>query len=309
MRSPLTASERARLAGRVTWTGFWVNLALTGLKLAAGIAGASAAMIADAVHSMSDFATDIVVLASFRVVRKPADHSHDWGHGKFETLAAAIIGAALAVVGLGIVWSAAHRIVDAVRGVPPEAPGLLALLAALLSIAVKEWLYRLTLNTGERIGSGAVVANAWHHRSDAFSSIGTAAGIGGAILLGGGMSILDPLAAVVVSCFILRMAVRIMVSSVRELSEESLDAEVEREIRTIAAGVDGSLAPHELRTRRIGGSVAIDLHICVDGSCSITRAHDIASGVEEGLRRRFGEESFVSVHVEPDDPEHVREAT
>ena len=180
-----STEERTSAATRVTWVGFFVNLVLTSAKLAAGIIGHSGAMIADAVHSFSDFATDIVVLASFRVVGKPADKDHDYGHGKYETLATAIIGVALLLVGAGIFWGGAAKIwASVVKGRHMAAPGYIALVAAVVSIVVKEWLYRYTVKVGRRINSQAVIANAWHHRSDAFSSIGTMLGIGGAILMG-----------------------------------------------------------------------------------------------------------------------------
>ncbi len=293
-------NERTSSANRVTWTGFFVNLALTAGKLAAGIIGHSEAMIADAVHSLSDFATDIVVLASFRVVGKPADKEHDYGHGKYETLATAIIGVALLLVGAGIFWSGACRIwAVVVKGQHIPAPGMIAMAAAVVSIVVKEWLYRYTVRVGKKIESQAVIANAWHHRSDAFSSIGTMLGIGGAILLGDKWHILDPLAAIVVSFFIVKVAFEISSGSVKELVEESLDDEAEAEIVGIASGIPGVGDPHKLRTRRIGHDIAVDLHIRVDPDLHVQEAHDIASEVETRIRKRFGETTIVSIHVEP----------
>lgn len=292
-------TTRTSSANRVTWIGFLVNLALTALKLAAGILGHSGAMIADAVHSLSDFGTDIVVLVSFRLVGKPVDQSHDYGHGKFETLATALIGASLLLVGGGIFWGGAMRIWDSMHGEFIPSPGYIALVGAVVSIAMKEWLYRYTVRVGKRIGSPAVIANAWHHRSDAFSSIGAFLGIGGAIVLGAPWHILDPLAAIVVSVFIIKVAVEIASGSIRELTEESLEESVKIEIMEIASNTPGAVDPHNLRTRRIGSDIAVDLHIRVDADLNVAEAHIIASRVEDGLRTRFGQSAFVSIHVEP----------
>jgi len=295
-----TSDVRADKANRVTWVGFFVNLALVAFKLFAGVAGHSSAMVADAVHSLSDFATDVVVLVSFRIVRKPIDKDHDYGHGKFETLATAIIGGVLLLVGAGIFWSGARNIWLGLHGTVLRTPGVLALIAAVVSIVSKEWLYRYTVKVGKQIDSQAVVANAWHHRSDAFSSIGTMLGIGGAILLGDRWRVLDPIAAVVVSVFIVKVALRISAGSMRELMEGSLDEESELEILSLAGGVAGVMETHNLRTRRIGNLIAIDLHVCVDRTISVADGHNIASQVESEIRAKYGQETFVSVHVEPD---------
>lgn len=290
---------RTNKANRITLVGFFANLILVAFKLAAGILGHSAAMIADGVHSLSDFATDIVVLVSFRIVANPADKSHDYGHGKFETLATAIIGLALLAVGIGIFWNGAQKIWDSLTGHPLNSPSGIAFLAAMVSIITKEWLYQFTVRAGREINSQAVIANAWHHRSDAFSSIGTMAGIGGAIVLGENWRLLDPLAAVIVSVFILKVGISISFGSFRELTEESLDAATEEEVKAITNSIEGVIQPHNLRTRRIGNTIAVDLHIRVDGSLSTIAAHDIASKIEDYLRLRFGQQTHISIHVEP----------
>lgn len=292
-------NERASAANRVTWVGFCLNLVLTAFKLLAGVIGHSGAMVADAMHSLSDFATDIVVLVGFRFVGKPADKGHDYGHGKYETLATAVIGAALLLVGASIFWGGAVKIWHSFKGEHLEAPGGIALVAALVSILTKEWLYRYTVITGKRINSQAVVANAWHHRSDAFSSVGTMLGIGGAIVLGEKWHILDPVAAVVVSLFIIKVAIDISSGSIRELAEESLADEVEDEIFRIASGFQGVTHPHNLRTRRIGSDIAVDLHIRVACDMRVDNAHEIASEIESAIRKRFGQATFVSIHIEP----------
>lgn len=295
-----TMSRRGSNPSRVTWVGLVWNLVLTSFKFLAGILGGSGAMIADAVHSVSDFATDVVVLTGLRFAGRPVDRSHDYGHGKFETLATAVIGAALVLVAAGILRSAGMKVWECMRGVQPDAPGSIALVAALVSIISKEWLYRYTVKAGRRMRSGALIANAWHHRSDALSSVGTTLGIGGAILLGGKWRILDPIAAVVVSFFIAKAGIEILAGSLKELIESSLDDSVEDEIVKLALSVPGTSDPHNLRTRRIGREIAVDLHIRVDGGMNVSEAHGIASAIETRIRDRFGRSSFVMIHVEPE---------
>lgn len=292
---------RAKKANYITWVGFFSNLTLTALKLLAGIYGKSGAMIADAVHSLSDFATDIVVLVSFQIVKQPCDKSHDYGHGKFETLATAIIGIALFFVGLGIFYSGANKIYSVlVLKIDIETPGYIALIAAILSIIVKEWLYRYTIVVGKHIKSQAVIANAWHHRSDAFSSIGTLFGIGGAIILGHEWKVLDPVAAVIVSVFILKVAYEISLGSFKELMEESLDDETEECIIKIIKSVEGVIDPHDLKTRRIGNNIAIDIHIRVKNCSTIVEAHDINDEIENQLKLKYGQNTIISIHTEPE---------
>lgn len=290
---------RTKLASRVTWVGFSANLILTAFKLAAGVLGNSGAMIADAVHSLSDVATDIVVLGSFKIAAKPVDHNHDYGHGRYETLATAFIGGALLVVGCGIFWKGISTTWNSFHGAPLAKPGLLAFFAAIVSIIVKEWLYRYTVNTGKRINSQALIANAWHHRSDAFSSISTMLGIGGALLLGHKWHVLDPLAAVVVSILIVKVALKIFIGSIKELADESLGEQLKSEILQIATAPADVFDAHNLRTRRIGNDKAIDLHIRVAPEMQVSEAHTIASAIEAKLRSRFGENTFISIHVEP----------
>ncbi len=292
-------SDRTRAATRVTWIGFAVNLGLAGLKLAAGVVGQSGAMIADAAHSVSDLGTDILAIAGSRIAAAPADENHDYGHGKYETVTAAVIGGVLLFVGGGIFWNGASTIWANLRGEPLESPGAVALAAAVVSIAVKELLYQYTIHVGQRIESKAVIANAWHHRSDALSSVGAMLGIGGAMLLGEPWRLLDPAAAVLVSLLIVKVGLQISSQSIGELTEESLNDALEAEILQIASSVPGVEEPHKLRTRRIGGDIAVDLHIRVDADMRVSDAHILASQVEERLRARFGQSTFVSIHVEP----------
>ncbi len=291
--------ERQRQIYKVTLVGGAVNVVLLVFKFVAGIVGHSAAMVADAVHSLSDFVTDIIVLVFVRISGKPKDKSHDYGHGKYETLAMTIIGMALLVVAIGIVYGGVMKIAAWLNGHQLEAPGTLALWAALLSVALKEAVYRYSMVEARRLNSQAVEANAWHHRSDALSSVGTAVGIGGAIFLGQRWTVLDPVASVIVGLFIVKVSIDLLRNGIGDLMEQSLPDEVEAEILQLAASVPGIAEPHDLRTRRIGNHYAIELHILMDGDIPLRTAHDRASEVEDLLRAHYGEETHVAVHVEP----------
>lgn len=290
---------RMQEAKQVTWVGFWANVGLTILKFVAGIAGRSSAMIADAVHSLSDFVTDLVLLFSFRIVSKPVDDTHDYGHGKFETLASNIVGLSLILVGLGILWNGGEKVYRGFTGEALPQPGGIALAAAIVSILVKEALYQYQVKVGKRINSSAVIANAWHHRSDALSSVATFIGITGAIFLGENWRVLDPVAAVLVSLLVLKVAVPIVWESLKELLEVSLGEDIKREIIEIVNSVPGAEEPHNLRTRKIGNYVAVDIHIRVKKSLSVVEAHDISIAVEARLKDSLGEGSFIYVHVDP----------
>lgn len=292
-------TEREKAIYQVTWAGSFVNFLLVIFKFIAGILGHSAAMIADAVHSLSDFATDIVVLIFTRISNKPQDKNHDYGHGKYETLATAIIGIVLFAVGASICWNGLQAIQTVWQGGRLPAPGMLAFAGAIISIVSKELIYRYTIHVGRKINSSAVIANAWHHRSDAFSSIGTAIGIGGAIVLGESWSVLDPMAAVVVSFFIMKVSVQLLKPCVDELTEKSLPDEIEKEICLIAENTPGVSAIHNLRTRRIGNHYAIEMHVRMDGHLTLYEAHAKASVIENKLKEKYGNETHVGIHVEP----------
>lgn len=292
-------TEREKAIYQVTWAGSFVNFLLVIFKFIAGILGHSAAMIADAVHSLSDFATDIVVLIFTRISNKPQDKNHDYGHGKYETLATAIIGIVLFAVGASICWNGLQAIQTVWQGGRLPAPGMLAFAGAIISIVSKELIYRYTIHVGRKINSSAVIANAWHHRSDAFSSIGTAIGIGGAILLGESWSVLDPMAAVVVSFFIMKVSVQLLKPCVDELTEKSLPDEIEKEICLITENTPGVSAIHNLRTRRIGNHYAIEMHVRMDGHLTLYEAHAKASVIENKLKEKYGNETHVGIHVEP----------
>ena len=284
---------------KVTIIGSIVNFLLLVFKFIAGVVGHSAAMVADAVHSLSDFVTDIVVIVFVRISGKPQDESHDYGHGKYETLATAIIGVVLMGVGIGILVNSVTGIVDAFNGKELEAPGMLALVAAAVSIIFKEVLYQYTVFKGKELGSKVVVANAWHHRSDAFSSIGTLIGIAGAIFLGEKWRVLDPIAAFIVSVFIIKVAIDLVKPCIDELLEKSLPNEVEDRILSIVTAFPGVDSPHHLRTRRIGNNIAIEIHIRMDGAMSLTDAHDITKKIEAAIKNEFGAATHMGIHMEP----------
>ena len=272
----------------VTLMGSVVNIVLLVFKFMAGSLGGSAAMIADAVHSLSDFMTDIVVLLFVKISSKPEDKDHDYGHGKYETLATSMIGVALLCVGLYILYSGAYRTWTAFKGSPIEQPGIVALWAALFSIVMKEWTYRFTAKVGNEVQSQAVVANAWHHRSDALSSIGTAVGIGGAIFLGKEWAVLDPIAAVVVSIFIIRTAAMLVSGALNELLEKSLPDEEERQIEEIVHSEPEGSGMHHLCTRRIGNRIAIEMHMRKPGEIKITESHAPSTNHARKQRKKFG---------------------
>ena len=293
------AEIRKRRIYRVTLVGFAVNLVLSLAKLAAGVFGRSGAMVADAVHSFSDLATDVVVIVFARISAKPRDDGHDYGHGKYETLATILISMAMGVVGVGILVNSIGAVRSVLDGGVLPRPGLVALVAAVLSIAAKEILYRYTVREGRAIDSPSVVANAWHHRSDALSSLGTLVGIGCAYFLGDKWRIADPIAALIVAVFIFKVAFDLIRTGVGELLEKSLPEETEREILRIVTLDPAVREPHNLRTRRIGAAIAIEIHIRVDGAMTVARSHALTVGIERRLRERFGEGTMIAVHVEP----------
>lgn len=291
--------DRNREIYKVTLVGGVANVILLLFKFIAGVLGHSAAMVADAVHSLSDFVTDVVVLVFVRISAKPKDKSHDYGHGKYETLAMTMIGVVLFVVAIGIIYSGTTKIVLWINGETLEAPGMLALWAALISIVLKEGVYRYSMVKARELNSQAVEANAWHHRSDALSSMGTAIGIGGAIFLGQRWTVLDPIASVVVGAFIVKVSVDLLRNGIGDLMEQSLPDAIEEEILRLVESLPGDVKPHDLCTRRLGNHYAIELHILMDGDVSLREAHDKASEVEDLLRKHYGEETHVAVHVEP----------
>jgi len=305
MTSSPPEKQRERQIYKVTIVGSLVSLFLIMVKFPAGIIGRSSAMIADAVHSLSDFVTDIIVIAFVRTSQKPKDEKHAYGHGKFETLASLMIGIVLLGVGVGIAWSGAVNIYSVIQGETLPSPGIVAFIAALATIVSKEILYRYTIIKGKKLNSPVLIANAWHHRSDALSSIGTAIGIGGAIFLGDKWTVLDPLAALVVSVFIIQVSIKLIKPCLDELLERSLPKEVQEDIKQIVGTFKDAQQLHNLRTRKIGNYYAIEFHIRMEGNKSLVETHARISEIELQLKEKYGSGTYVTIHVEPLAEPHV----
>ena len=284
---------------RVTWLSIGVNLVLMVAKFAIGILGRSQALVADAVHTLSDFVTDFAVLFGLRLTARPADADHAYGHGKYAALVTLLIGAALALVGFKAGSAALHTIFDSLRGEPLAAPSPVAFWATLVSIAVKEWLYWATVRVGRRTGSAVLIANAWHHRSDAFTSIATAIGIGAAAFLGNEWRILDPIAALLVCAFLLKLGYDTIRKEIGHLTDRGMSPSVETEILELARALPGVASPHNLRTRRVGDTVVIDLHIRVAPTMTVQTSHALATSLETSLQTRFGSDTIANIHIEP----------
>ena len=300
MKEELSSSDR-RIDDicRITWLGAFVNLLLVAVKFAAGIAGLSAAMVADAIHSLSDLATDAIVIIFVKLSNKPADSDHDYGHGKYETFATLIIGTLLAIVGIGMMWGGGEKILDILSGTMIPTPGWTAFAAGIASIVAKETIFQYTMHVARRTHSNTLAANAWHHRSDALSSVGTCAGIGGAIILGNDWVILDPLAAVVVSVIVTVSAVKIMRTAVNELLEKSLPENIERDIIDIVDEDPLLQHVHHLRTRAIGSIYTIDMHVRMPGDMTLSEAHRHTILLEQRLRQAYGKGTIINIHIEP----------
>lgn len=285
----------------VTLVGSVVNIILTVFKIFAGVLGRSTAMIADGIHSLSDLLSDIVVIVFVKISAKGRDKDHDYGHGKFETFATLIISLMLIVVAVNLMSGGINKIRQILDGGEVSSPGMIALWAAVASIVLKEILYRYTIIQGRALNSPMMIANAWHHRSDAFSSVGSLLGIAGAIFLGDKFVILDPITGCVISIFILVMAVKMSVPAIKELLDVSLPDEVEEKIEATAKSVKGVVDLHELKTRREGPGIIMEGHLVLDSEISLKEAHDISKKVEESLRKEFGTETQISLHLEPED--------
>ena len=292
--------QREKEIVRVTLWGTAANMALVVFKFVAGFVGNSAAMVADAVHSLSDFLTDIIVLVFVHISAKPQDESHDYGHGKYETIASFIIALALGAAAVGIIVSGCKQLAAWLQGADLEAPRAIALWAALLSILVKELLYQYTIRKGQQLDSQALKANAWHHRSDALSSIGAAIGICGALVLGNRWTVLDPIASIVVGAMLIKSAIDLLRGSMDDLTECSLPAETEQEIIAIVKSVSDVSDPHNLRTRRLGNRIAIEMHVRMPGTTNLADAHQHATLIEQRLRERFGASTHITIHMEPE---------
>lgn len=284
---------------RVTLLGAVVNCLLTIAKIAAGLIGKSAAMVADGVHSLSDLISDFVVIIFVRISSKEQDEEHKYGHGKFETLATLIVSLMLLAVGVKLIVSGAESIVRFINGEALPQPKMIALYMAAVSIAAKEILYQITAKVGRQVESQAVIANAWHHRTDAISSIGALIGIAGAIFLGNKWTVLDPIAGCIISVIIFIVSIKMALGAINELMEVSLPKEDEDEIHKLITSVEGLNDVHELKTRRNGQSVIIDVHVVVNPDLTVAVAHEMTEKAERLLKRRFGNRSQIYIHIEP----------
>ena len=293
------ATLREKKIYKVTAIGSVVNVLLVIFKFVAGFVGRSSAMVADAVHSLSDLLTDIIIVVFVKTASKPIDHTHEYGHGKFETLATLIIGVILIIVGIGIMITGVEDCIKFFHGDRGERPRMIALIAAILSIALKEGAYRYTLSEGKKINSPVLIANAWHHRSDAYSSIATLIGIAGSMFLGKNGLIFDPLAAILVSFYICKSGYDVVKPSIDELLEGSLPVETEKEIREILKSVEGIEGVHNLKTRKIGNRIAIETHAEMDGKITLEEAHQIATKAEKEIKKKYGPKTHVGIHMEP----------
>lgn len=294
IRSDVTTREVLR----VGWLGFAANLALAAVKMVAGIVGHSQAVVADGVHSVSDVATDLAVIFGVRYWTAPADEHHPHGHHRIETLVTAAIGLSLVAVAFGLGVQAVR---DLIAGAPPRTPTPVALVAAVLSIAVKEGLYRWTASVGRRVGSQALVANAWHHRSDAFSSVPAVVAVATA-MVAPSLSAVDRVGALAVCLFILHAAWRIIAPALDQLVDAGAPPEDRERLERIALEVEGVAAAHALRTRYKGSQLSVDLHVEVDGGLTVEEGSQIARRVKRRLEQDGPDVADVVVQVEPHRP-------
>ena len=294
MRERTVADPRISMVTHAGWVGLVCNLLLAVFKGAAGIFGHSQAVLADALHSVSDIVTDIAVIFGAHFWSAPADEDHPHGHGRIETLITVVIGIALysVAVGLGV-----HAI-RGLREAPAIAPSAVALVAALASIVVKEALYRWTAMIGHKANSSALVANAWHHRSDAFSSVPAALAVA-ATLIDPEWAVVDRVGAVVVCLLILQAAWRILRPAIDQLIDAGAPASDRQRIEKLALQVDGVEAAHAVRTRYVGSDLAVDLHVEVDGGLSVAEGHDIAVAVRRKLLEEGPDVTDALVQIEP----------
>lgn len=293
--------DMMRSGMRVTFAGMVVNAMLIAVKLVGGILGGSVAMVADALHSLSDFISDIAVIIGLRFIAKPPDGDHAYGHGRIETAISLLMGIFIIIVGLGIFRSGLNGVIGHFRGAELEQPGVIALVMGIVSILSKEAMFQYTRHVARRIGSRSIEANAWHHRSDALSSVGTVLGIGGAIALGDRWTVLDPAAAVFVSILIMRVGYQIGWSAFRELSDESLSRDDRERVGEALRKVEGVIDFHYVRTRSLGRYVTVDAHVLVDPTLTVREGHAIAHAAENAIRDALGNAAFVTIHIEPED--------
>lgn len=284
-----------KTAMRVSAVSIAANFVLTVFKLAAGVIAHSGAMISDAIHSASDVFSTIVVIIGIRISRRDSDKDHPYGHERLECVAAIVLATILAATGLGIGASALRKITGGDYAAL-AVPGILALVAAVVSILVKEGMYQYTKISAKRIDSSALMADAWHHRSDALSSVGALIGIAGARL---GFPILDPVASLVICFFIEKAAYDIFMDAVDKMVDKACDEQTEKELETCALAQEGVLGVDLLHTRVFGNKIYVDIEICADGSMTLGCAHGIAEHVHDSIEKNFPKVKHIMVHVNP----------
>ncbi|RLB51059.1 MAG: hypothetical protein DRJ42_17615 [Deltaproteobacteria bacterium] len=294
-----SAERRLRATGRITLVGALVNVLLTALKVAAGVLGGSSAMLADAAHSFSDLISDGVTYLSARVAAKPPDSNHPYGHGRFETVGTVVLASLLITCAFGIAVDAVTRFGQT------QVPGAIALWVAGISIAAKELLYHATARVGRKHESPITIANAWHHRSDALSSIAALLGIAGARL---GFPILDPIAAIIVAVMIVFAALKFARVAVHEVTEHALENEILEELSSGIRALPGVRSLHQLRARQMGPNLLVDLHIEVDGATTVSDGHEVAERVRRFIEEKKSNVTEVLVHVDPEPEGDAREA-
>ena len=285
----------------VIWVGTGVDLILSVLKIVTGIIGNSAALLADGIHSLSDLASDALVLIAAHHGAQPADEQHPYGHERIETIATVILGLMLIAVAVGIAWDAVGRMIQTGTPLPP--PEIWAIMVAALSLIVKEWLYHYTVAVARKIHSRLLEANAWHHRSDAISSLVVLVGIAGAMA---GLPVLDAVAAFMVALMIAHIAWGLMSNSARELIDTAVDDETRQRIAALIAQTDGVVSLHMLRTRMMGGKILADAHIQVHPRLSVSEGHQIAETVGELLKNRIERIQDVTIHIDPENDEDAQ---
>ena len=292
------ATRQNREEKRCTLVGMTCDIGLSALKITSGILGRSSAILADGIHSISDTVTDVLVYAMVRLSGKGVDERYRYGRGKYETLAAFLISIILVVVAIGLMSDGLQDVWTALNGETLERPHNIALAVGIVAVIIKEGLYRYTRHKGNKTGSSALKAYAWHHRADALSTAATLLGVAGAMFLGERWRVLDPIAAIAVSVLILVLAYRMGRPAVEELLEVSLPPEEQDRIATVVTGTPGVKAFHNLRTRRNGNLRVVDIHVKVDGEISVAKSHDITRDIEQRLNDELGE-VMTNIHVEP----------
>lgn len=292
--------DEIKTAMRVSAVSIFVNLALSLLKLLAGIIARSGAMVSDAVHSASDVFSTFAVIIGVKMSGKKSDAEHPYGHERMECVAAIVLAAVLAITGFGIGYSGVEKIIGGSYG-ELEVPGVLALIAAVVSIVVKEWMYWYTRAAAKRINSGALMADAWHHRSDSLSSVGAFAGILGARM---GFPILDPVASVVICVFIEKAAIDIFRDAVDKMVDKACPVELVNEMKSVISGQEGVCRVDDIKTRLFGSKIYVDVEIAVDGEKTLNEAHGISEEVHEAVEKEFENVKHCMVHVNPLDAEN-----